>query len=155
MKDFILISPWSKQLRDKSCNPKNYPWWPEVIRRLKMDYDIVQIGVQGEEKLTEDFRVNLPLVDVKVLIQECYVWISVDNFLPHLAHLIEKSGIVIWGISDPLVFGYSNNINLLKSRKNLRENQFYIWEGIKYNPSVFVSPDAVLSAVENYSLNTR
>ncbi len=155
MKDFILISPWSKQLRDKSANPKNYPWWPEVIKRLKTNYNIVQIGVQGEEKLTEDFRMNLPLIEVKELIKNCYLWISVDNFLPHLAHLVGKSGIVLWGVSDPLVFGYSNNINLLKSRKNLRENQFYIWEGVKYNPNVFVGPDAVLSAVENYSFNTH
>lgn len=152
MNKYILLSPWSKMLRDKSYNPKNYPWWPEVITGLKDEFDILQIGVQGEEKLTEDFRVGLSLVEVKKLIIDCHTWISVDNFLPHFAHLLGKSGIAIWGISDPNVFGYPENKNLLKSRKNLRENQFYIWDGLKYDKSVFVDPDVVIKAVKPINL---
>ncbi len=147
MKKFILISPWSKVLRDGSYNAKNYPWWPVVISKLKEEYDIVQVGVGGEEQLVEDFRKNLPLKEVAKLIEECYVWISVDNFLPHLAHLVGKSGIAIWGVSDPNIFGYKENKNLLKSRKYLRENQFFIWDGVKHDPNVFVSPDVVINAV--------
>ena len=147
MKKCILISPWSRQLKDNSYNPKNYPYWPAVIKGLEDEYDFIQIGVPGEEKLTEDFRVGLPLAEVKKLVLSCDAWISVDNFLPHLAHLLGKPGIAIWGISDPLIFGYPENKNLLKSRKNLRENQFYVWDGLKYDKNVFVDADVVIKAV--------
>lgn len=148
MKKSILISPFSKELRDKSYNPKNYPWWSEVIKGLKDEFDIIQIGVEGEVRLVDDVRHNLPLAEVKKLILSCYKWISVDNFLPHCAHLLGKPGIAIWGISDPNVFGYPENKNLLKSRKNLRENQFYIWDGLKYDKNVFVAPEVVIKAVK-------
>jgi len=150
MKNYILISPWSKELRDKSYNPKNYPYWPEVIENLKEDWDIVQIGVTGEKKLTDDFRINLPLREVSELLlsPNCYTWISVDNFLPHLAHVIGRDGgVVIWGISDPNIFGYRENKNLLKARKYLRERQFAIWDGLTYDPKVFVTADRVIEAV--------
>jgi len=147
---YIVISPWSKELRDKSYNPKNYPYWEKVIEGLKDEYDFLQIGVTGEKKLVDDFRINLPLKKIKELLIDarCHTWISVDNFLPHLAHLVGKPGIAIWGLSDPNVFGYHENRNLLKARKYLRANQFYIWDGLTYDPNVFVSADKVIEAVQ-------
>lgn len=149
MNNFILISPWSKELRDKSYNPKNYPYWEEVINELKDEYDFLQIGVAGEKQLVDDFRINLPLKKIGELLLDdrCHTWISVDNFLPHLAHLVGKPGIAIWGLSDPNIFGYRENKNLLKARKYLRDKQFYIWDGLKYDPNVFVTADKVIEAV--------
>jgi len=149
MKNYILISPWSRMLRDKSYNPKNFPHWEKVIDDLKDDYDIIQIGVTGEKKLVPDFRVNLKLKQIGELLsnEQCYTWISVDNFLPHLAWHYDKPGIVLWGLSDPNIFGYQKNKNLLKARKYLRENQFMIWDGLTYDPKVFVTADKVIEAV--------
>jgi ADP-heptose:LPS heptosyltransferase len=150
MNNYILISPWSKELRDKSYNPKNYPHWPEVVEDLKNDYEIIQIGVTGEKKLVDDFRINLTLKALGELLLDpkCYSWISVDNFLPHLAHVVGKEpGVVLWGISDPNIFGYKENKNLLKARKYLREHQFGIWDGLTYDPKVFVTADRVIEAV--------
>lgn len=150
MNNYILISPWSKELRDKSYNPKNYPYWEEVIEGLKADWHILQIGISGEKQLTEDFRINLPLKTLKELLidPKCLTWISVDNFLPHLAHGVGKEpGVVLWGISDPDIFGYRENKNLLKSRKYLRANQHGIWDGLTYDPKVFVTADRVIEAV--------
>lgn len=149
MKNFILISPWSRILKDGTYNAKNYPWWPDVIKGLQNDFDIVQIGVSGEQKLVEDFRVNLKLIEIAQLLKDCYTWISVDNFLPHLAHLVDKPGIVLWGVSDPNIFGYKDNKNLLKARKYLRQNQFGIWDGVKHDSSVFVLPDRVIGEVRS------
>lgn len=149
MKNVILISPWSKMLRDKSYNPKNYGYWKELIDGLKGDYDIIQIGIEGEEQLVEDFRKNLSMKELKNLLKHTHTWISVDNFLPHLAHLIDKPGIVLWGISDPEIFGYRENINLLKSRDNLRRDQFGVWDGLEYKTEVFVDPEVVIAAVKS------
>lgn len=146
---YIIISPWSKMLRDGSYNPKNYPHWKKVIDGIKSDFDIIQIGIPGEVKLVDDFRIGLPLKKIKELLldERCHTWVAVDNFLQHLSFLIKKPGIVLYGISDPNVFGYRENKNLLKARKYLRDNQFYIWDGLKYDPKVFVDADKVIEAV--------
>jgi ADP-heptose:LPS heptosyltransferase len=136
-------------LRDKSYNPKNYPFWPEVVEVLKDDYDIIQIGIKEEKQLVSDFRPNLKLKQIGELLLDahCHTFISVDNFLPHLAHLVGKQGVVLWGISDPNIFGYPEHKNLLKARKYLRENQFGIWDGITYDKNVFVPPEKVIETV--------
>jgi ADP-heptose:LPS heptosyltransferase len=142
----IVISPFSKKLRNGKENPKNYPYWKGVISLLKQK-NIIQIGVEGETKLVNDFRKGLSLDQIKKLISECDFWMSVDNFLPHLAHHIPKPGVVLWGYSDPNIFGYKENLNLLKNRNYLRKDQFNIWEAIEYNEDVFMSANDVVKEV--------
>jgi ADP-heptose:LPS heptosyltransferase len=74
----IIISPYAKKLRNEKNNPKNYPWWPELISLI--DQPIVQVGIEGEEQIVEDFRKNLSLTELTQLIQQCKTWISVDSF---------------------------------------------------------------------------
>ena len=137
----IIISPYAKPLINGKQNPKNYPYWKELITFLKEP--IIQIGVEGEEKLVEDFRIGLPLKEIEKLVRDCTYWISVDNFLPHLAHHIKKVGIVLWSVSDPKIFGYPENLNILKSRDNLRPDQFNYWEQCEYNENVYLSAQEV------------
>lgn len=138
----IIISPYSKMLRNGANNPKNYPYWKELISLI--DEDIVQVGISGEEQLVKDFRKNLSLNEMSNLINECKTWISVDSFFQHFAWHLGKPGIVLWGQSDPDIFGHKENINLLKDRKYLREKQFWIWEQCEYNSEAFVEPEYVL-----------
>ena len=57
----IVISPYSKKLRNGKENPKNYPYWEELIAwiQINVGFDIVQVGVEGETKLVDDCRFNL------------------------------------------------------------------------------------------------
>ena len=71
-----------------------------------------------------------------------------DSFLPHLAQQVEKPGVVIWSVSDPEIFGYKNNLNILKDRKYLRGNQFDIWEAGSYNPEAFLKAEEVYSVIK-------
>lgn len=135
-------------MRNGKPNPKTYPWWPEVIRLLEGNW-IVQLGIQGEEPLVKDCRFNLPLKELSHLVAQCDTWISVDSFLPHLAHLVGKPGIVIFSASDPKIFGYPENVNLLKDRKYLRANQFEWWEATSFVEESFVKPEIVCSALSN------
>jgi hypothetical protein len=139
----IIIAPYAQKLRNGKNNPKNYPWWPELITSIKYD-TIVQIGVEGEIQLVEDFRKNLSLGELKELVLECRTWISVDSFFQHFAWDLRKPGIVLWGQSDPLIFGHPENTNLLKDRKYLREKQFWLWEQCEYNAEAFVRPEEVI-----------
>ena len=146
----IIISPYSRKLRNGKENPKNYPFWNELLSLLKNEgFYIIQIGRTGEVKLekSDELLLDKSLNDLKKLISESDIWISVDNFLPHLCHLIPKPGIVLFGQSDPLIFGHKENINLLKDRKYLREKQFDIWECCECNNDAFVEPSVVLDFV--------
>jgi ADP-heptose:LPS heptosyltransferase len=149
MMKYIVISPWSKQLRNGKYNAKNYPYWKEVIDALKVEYSIVQIGVDGEEQLVDDFRKNMSLKEIKELVLDdrCETWIAVDNFLQHLLFPTGKKGIVLWGQSDPNIFGYKTNRNLLKSRSYLRKYQFQVWDEVPHDKEVFVPAEYVIKEV--------
>jgi len=123
-------------------NPKNYPYWSELIRLI--DEPIIQIGVEGETRLVRDFRTNLPLNELRELLKQCRTWIGVDSFFQHLAWLEGKKGIVLWSVSDPLIFGHLGNVNLLKSRSYLSEKQFLWWEDQKYEKDAFIDPHVVV-----------
>jgi ADP-heptose:LPS heptosyltransferase len=140
----IIISPYSKKLRTEKPqeNPKNYPYWKELISLI--DRPIVQVGVEGEEQLVPDFRKNLSIPELSTLIMECQTWIGVDSFFQHLCWDLGKPGIVLWGQSDPLIFGHPENTNLLVDRKYLREKQFWWWEQCEYKKECFVSPKEVV-----------
>lgn len=141
----ILISPFSKALMNGKNNPKNYPYWKELIALI--NEPIVQVGIEGEEQLVPDFRKNLPLSELRQLIRDCRIWISCDSFFQHLGWDEGKKGIVLWSVSDPLIFGHPENINLLKDRANLAENQFLWWENTPHDPTKFVSPEEIISHI--------
>ena len=132
----IVISPYSRPLSNGKNNPKNYPFWEELISMIKEP--IVQIGVEGETQLVEDFRKGLPISQLKELLRECRTWISCDSFFQHLAWVEKKKGIVLWSVSDPLIYGHPENTNLLKDRKYLAGNQFLWWEAYDHNAETFV-----------------
>lgn len=138
----IIIAPYAQKLRNGKQNPKNYPYWEELIKLI--DEPIVQVGVRGEKQLVDDFRMNLPISELRKLIQECRTWIGVDSFFQHLAWDEGKKGIVLWGVSDPLIFGHPENINLLKDRSYLATNQFLWWELTEHKDERFVKPKEVL-----------
>ena len=138
----ILISPYSKKLVNGKQNPKNYPYWKELIKLI--DEPIIQVGIDGEEQLVPEFCKNLPIARLKELIAECRTWIGCDSFFQHLAWDCKKPGIVLWSVSDPLIYGHTENINLLKSRDYLADNQFLWWDFTKYNPDAFVKPEEVI-----------
>lgn len=138
----IIIAPWSRALRNGGFNPKNYPYWQELVEMLPKP--VIQVGGEGETKLVDDVRVNLSLPDLKNLILESTTWISIDSFFQHYAWKIGKKGIVLWGPSDPNIYGHPENINLLADRKYLVENQFLMWEQQTYDPNRFVKPQIVM-----------
>jgi hypothetical protein len=142
----IIIAPYAKALMSGKTNPKNYPFWKELVAMI--DDPIIQVGVAGEEPLVEDCRFDLPIAEVRKLVRQCDTWISCDSFLQHLGWDEGKRGLVLWSVSDPLIYGHPENVNLLKDRSSLAENQFLWWEAVEHNPDHFVSPETVLAALK-------
>ena len=142
----IIISPYSRKIISGKESPKNYPYWTELIELLNK-YEIIQIGTKEEKQLTKNFKKDLKLNEIKELIKNSDFFISVDNFLPHLAHHINKHGVVIFGLSDPNIFGYPENLNILKDRIFLRKNQFSLWDESMYNINSFESPARIYDLI--------
>ena len=140
----IIIAPYAQKLRTGKENPKNYPYWEELVQELQKTMHVVQVGVEGEKQLVKDFRKNLPISQLRTLLKECKTWIGVDSFFQHLAWDEGKPGIVLWGPSDPLIWGHPENINLLKDRSHLVENQFLWWEATEHRNDRFVKPKQIL-----------
>lgn len=146
----IIVSPYAKLLRNGQENPKNYPFWDELISFLvTKNYDVLQVGLNHEKPIKNTQFLQTTLPELIKYIQSCYIWVSVDNAIPHIASFYKKQGIVLWGKSDPVIFGDTQNINLIKSRVNLRHNQFDVWENETYDPNVFMSANTVINILEN------
>jgi len=141
----IIISPYSRGL----SNSKNYPYWTEVISLLK-GYNIIQLGLGGEPVFTGTSFMDEPLNKVEDLLMKVGIFISVDNFLPHMADYLGVRGVVLFGPSDPEIFGHSTHINLLKDRKFLRGDQYGFYMGYTWGHSQegWVKPDEIIRAVK-------
>jgi ADP-heptose:LPS heptosyltransferase len=139
-------------MRNGAKHPKNYPYWEEVLKHV--NEPVIQVGVDGETQLVSDFRKNLPLYELEKLVKECKTWLSCDSFIQHFCWDLGKPGIVVFGQSDPNIFGHPENINLLKDRKYLREKQFWIWEQAEFIEEAFVTPDVVIDALKKFGVDT-
>ncbi|MFA5050998.1 MAG: hypothetical protein WC499_02690 [Patescibacteria group bacterium] len=115
---------------------KSYPYW-EKFFELAKGHEIKKIeGI-------------LPFSEIVKMVNECDIWISIDSFLPHLcAYHKLKRGVVLWSKSDPLIFGYEHNINLLKSREYLRPDTYGTWSDTVCDKNAFVSPQVLLQEIE-------
>ncbi|MFA6971365.1 MAG: glycosyltransferase family 9 protein [Gallionella sp.] len=148
----LMISPYSKKRPNGKPCAKNYPWWKELMALLAREgIKTVQIGIAGEEPIGAHTCVmDLPLETIKKDLQLCDGWVSVDNFLPHLGASLGKRGVVIFGPSDPIVFGHPSNINVLKDRKYLRPLQFATWHEEEMVEERFARPEEILKIILDY-----
>ena len=142
--DYIVVSPYSQNAN----HPKSYPQWLELIKLLKTTgYRLVQIGRSNEPTLDsiDEHVKDKSFSELQSLISGSKTWISVDNFLPHMVNCIDKiiPGVVIFSQSDPRLFGYPYNINILKSDKYLRPNQFDKWDDVKRIDASFESAENI------------
>jgi len=148
-KGTIIICPWSRNLPNGEENPKNFPYWDELVFDLKKEgYYLIQIGSAGEKYIgAHEVVMNSSFDMLKDLLDRASTFISIDSFFPHFAHYHGKHGVVIFSQSDPKLFGYEENLNILKSRDYLRKEQFWLWTQAKYNKDAFTSSKEVLDKV--------
>ncbi len=141
----ILFAPFAAKAPSLKGqpSPKDYPYSKELANLLT-DYNVVQVGGNGDEQLTPDFRRNISFNDLGDLILESDTAICVDSYLQHYYWFLKRRAIVLWGISDPVIFGHPENTNLLKDRKFLRPQQFDLYYVNQYCTEAFVTPEDVI-----------
>lgn len=142
----IIISPYARKLPNGKINAKQWPFFPELVKLLQKDgYEIIQLAENMDEPNigADGYFCNQPLAEIEVLLLQCDFFISIDSFLPHLANTIGRSGVVLWGQSDPNIFGYVHNLNILKDRQYLRPDQFGLWTQCEFKPEAFMPAQEV------------
>ena len=149
----IVIAPYSTRLFTGNPNPKNFPHWHQVVHQLNaLGHEVIQLGIPGEQRIigASQFIINWPLKKLRDVILNADTWLSVDSFLPHFVWVekLNKRGVVVWSLSDPLIWGHPENINLLKSREYVRSLQYQDWLTPTYNADAFVAPEEVVNAVQ-------
>jgi len=145
----IIISPYSKQLRTGEPSPKDYPYWKELVSILNKKHHIIQIGVNGEPIIEgiHESKFNLSFKELEELTLSVDSFISVDNFYPHFCNTIGKYGYVIWGPSNPAIYGYAKNVNIIHTKPQFKVNQFGLWDKSDYNIHSFPSVNEVISRI--------
>lgn len=152
----VLIFPWAKRLRSEAFlhNPKDYPWWPELVKLLRMDnWRTIQLSLSGEEEIGADELITgKSLKEISEMIKNSQTVLTVDSFANHLCWYVKKRAVVLWSQGDPKIFGHSENFNLLKDKKYIRSNQFDVWESAKYIEEAFYSPQEVFNKMKQAGL---
>ena len=147
----IIIACWAAKMPNGNRNAKNFPYWSELVALLNAEgHEVIQVAGGGEDRIegTAMFLQGFPLEKLEHVLREADTWISVDSWLPHFCATMRlKSGIVIWAQSNPKIWGYPTNVNLLKSPEYLREYQYAPWFDVPYNEDAFVEPQVVMDAL--------
>lgn len=147
----VCIAPYAARMPNDLPNPKNPPWWAELVAMLNAEgHEVIQLGVKGEPRIDGVGQCiqNFPLDKLINVIRDCDMWISVDSWLPHFCATMRlQSGIVIWAQSNPKIWGYKHNVNLLRDKAYLREYQYAHWWDCPYNADAFVTPATVMDAL--------
>ena len=154
----VLLSLFSKLTHaTKKISPKSYPL-NEAIKLVKLlkekDVFTIQIGISEESDIEADVRYNnLSFPELKELFFKIDSFVCCDNFYSHFAHYYDpnKKGIVIFSQSDPKLFGYDSNVNLLQDKKYLRpgKEQYQYWENCDYIENAFVNPEIIVKNLCN------
>ncbi len=128
-------------------SPKDYPNPKELCELLEKDHEVIQMAGNDDPQVAKDVRRNLPHEQVCELIRWSDTGVCVDSYLQHAFWEVGKPAIVLFGISDPIIFGHPENINLLRDRKYLRPQQFDLYYQNQYCNEAFVNPEEVIKAL--------
>lgn len=147
----VLISPFAQVLPDGSPNPKSPPvqFWHELVVMLKAEgIYTVHVGVPGERLIgADEIAFNLSKDAIENVVSNASTFVCADTMLQHVGAHVGKTGVVIFSQSDPLIFGHSSNVNILKSREYLRANQYQLWTQTPYIYDSFPSVNQVFTEI--------
>lgn len=108
--------------------------WGELATKLKNKYSFIQVYANEynpEIPNIKSIRVdNLNPVLQILQSPKCRMFLSIDNYLPHLAATlfpsIKRRGVVLWGSVSPYVWGWKHNINIW-NKNSCDQNDLGCW----------------------------
>jgi ADP-heptose:LPS heptosyltransferase len=110
----IVIAPVSDSPR-KMLSTKT---WIDLVELLRQRGCLVlQAGRLGEVHVAGAYSllgITSPW-QLHAILSKADGIVAVDNFVMHLAHLARTPGVVLWGPTDPAVYGYEDHVHLRAS----------------------------------------
>lgn len=90
------------------------PSWTTLCSELRSQgHQVVQLGVKGEKKIQGvSFIEATTLSDLVFLLGHSRLHIDGEGGLVHLAHSVGTKSVVLFGATDPKVYGYPTNVNI-------------------------------------------
>ncbi len=114
---FDKTIPWKKKnivLATGSDSPRkmmNPEHWDLLAKRLaRYDFGIFQVGKLKEVHVKHSYSL-LGLTspgEMIALLRKADAVITIDTFAMHAAHLVGTPAVVLWGPTDPSIYGYSD-----------------------------------------------
>lgn len=93
------------------------PYYNRLIALIRKHYPkikLVQVGTP--QKAMKGVNLNVTgktnLEEIKVLLKYSMLHVDGEGGLVHLKHLLQGVSVVLFGPTDPKIFGYDNNVNL-------------------------------------------
>jgi ADP-heptose:LPS heptosyltransferase len=89
--------------------------WKKLVSLLTKSFDVVQVGGKDEEPIEGVTTYLMGVTSVRqtmALLKTSLTYISVDSFISHAGAAVKKSGVVLFGRSNPFIFGHDLNTNI-------------------------------------------
>ena len=152
----LLIAPCHNEFGEDpyrhlsaKCLPKD--WWQNLVNRMMAPpgIEMIQLVSKDSEALANVNVHKGTLASIEELIKSVDGFVTIDSFLQHMVAKIrpEMIGVVVWTVSDPDIFGYPANYNVV-NRQYLRADQYNIWPDAPYNFNAIPKAEDVLKGVE-------
>lgn len=180
-KPVILIQPYGGRMNfgEREILTDNKNWfkesWEELVKELNKSFDTVQVGGLKEEPIKGITTYLMGQTNVRqtiALVKNSLTFITVDSFLNHVGPAVGKSGVILFGRSNPYIYGHDTNKNIWieNSCDNIgcgRPESYYgdtkLYKGIVRNWECLdrkcmraITPEAVIKKVfETIEINTR
>ncbi|HYC29679.1 MAG TPA: glycosyltransferase family 9 protein [Chitinophagaceae bacterium] len=98
---------------------KNKEWehhnWEKLVEEMP-DHTFIQLGLANEEKVkgAVDLRGTTTFRQATALVKHAMSFVGVDSGLAHSTNAFGIRGVVLFGPSNPHIWGHDNNINMYK-----------------------------------------
>jgi ADP-heptose:LPS heptosyltransferase len=102
-----------------SLTSRNQEWprqnWEELIRRMP-GYTFIQLGLPDEEKIdgAVDLRGKTSIREAFAVIKFSSGFMGINSSLSHVSNAFNIPGVVLFGASNPEIWGHSNHTNIYK-----------------------------------------
>lgn len=112
-KNPIGINPTSR-------TTKNQEWlidrWEKIVEELP-DYTFLQLGLMDEEPIKGaiDLRGKLTVREVMAVFKYLKGYVGVESFFGHLASAADIPAVILFGPSNPVIWGHKSNRNIYKN----------------------------------------
>ncbi|HWK03637.1 MAG TPA: glycosyltransferase family 9 protein [Puia sp.] len=102
-----------------SLTSENQEWsrenWENLIRTMP-DYTFIQLGLPDEEKIdgAVDFRGKTSIREAFAVIKYSSGFMGINSSLSHVSNAFNIPGVVLFGASNPEIWGHPNHTNIYK-----------------------------------------